>query len=149
MTKTNGYYNKKLQWLSLNVFSANFKSGDFIIIIITLFKVGVQTQLITNKNQLTKITKCPYNVKRKVIHKVTYPESISNMLLILDILTDHIATSQRSERTQSRTRLTRNFIKVCYLLHIIHPQSIIAIFLIIFLNSDTGLLDITKLGNLF
>ena len=43
MAKTNGYYNKKLQWLSLNVFSANFKSGDFIIIIITLFKVGVQT----------------------------------------------------------------------------------------------------------
>ena len=28
MTKTNGYYNEKLQRLWLNVFSADFKSGD-------------------------------------------------------------------------------------------------------------------------
>ena len=65
-----------------------------IIIIIILFKVGVHTYLIANKNQLTKITKFSCNVKREVTHKVIHPESISNMLHIFDILTDHIATSQ-------------------------------------------------------
>ena len=39
--------------------------------------------------------------------------------------------------------------EVCYLLHVIHPQSIFPIFLIKFLNSDIDLLDLTKLGNLF
>ena len=45
--------------------------------------------------------------------------------------------------------LRENWLKVCYLLHIIHPQSMFPIFLITFLNSDTDLLDLTKLGNLF
>ena len=45
--------------------------------------------------------------------------------------------------------LRGNWLKVCYLLHIIHPQPIFPIFLITFLNSDIDLLDLTKLGNLF
>ena len=61
-----------------------------LFIIITLFKVGIQTQLIANKNQITKVTKCLYNVKREVIHT----ESISKMLQILGILADHIASRQ-------------------------------------------------------
>ena len=65
-----------------------------LFIIITLFKVDVQTQLNANKNQLTKFTKCSSNVKREVTHKVIHPESISKMLHIVGILTDHIATSQ-------------------------------------------------------
>ena len=62
--------------------------------IIALFKFGVQTQLTTNKNQLTKFTKCLSHVKKEVTHKVIHPESISKMLHIVGILTDHIATSQ-------------------------------------------------------
>ena len=42
-----------------------------------------------------------------------------------------------------------NWLKVCYLLYIMHSQSIFLIFLITFLNSDIDLLDLTKLGNLF
>ena len=42
-----------------------------------------------------------------------------------------------------------NMLKVGYLLHIIHPQSIFATFLITFVNSDTDLLDLTKLDSLF
>ena len=38
---------------------------------------------------------------------------------------------------------------MCYLLHIMHPQSIFPIFLITFLNSDIDLLDLTILGNPF
>ena len=44
--------------------------------------------------------------------------------------------------------LCGNWLKVCYLLHIIHPQSIFPIFLITFLNSDIDLL-VNMLGNLF
>ena len=51
-------------------------------------------QLIANKNQLTKITKCLYNVKREVAHSVIHYESISKMFQNFGILTDHIATSQ-------------------------------------------------------
>ena len=69
----------------------------FIIIafiIIALFKVGEQTLLNANKNQLMKFTKCSSNVKREVTHKLIHPESIFKMLQIAGILTDHIATSQ-------------------------------------------------------
>ena len=59
-----------------------------------IFKVVVPTQLMANKNQQQKITKYFYNVKREVTHKVIHPESLSKMLHILGILTDHIATSQ-------------------------------------------------------
>ena len=45
--------------------------------------------------------------------------------------------------------LRENWVKLRYLIHIIHPQSIFPIFLIIPLNSDIDLLDLTKLGNLF
>ena len=45
--------------------------------------------------------------------------------------------------------LRGNWLKVCYLLHIIHPQSIFPIFFITFLNSHIDLLDLTKLGSLF
>ena len=38
---------------------------------------------------------------------------------------------------------------VYYLVHIIDTQLIFPIFLIIFLNSDIEVLDLTKLGNLF
>ena len=73
-------------------------SDLFCLFIITLFKVVVQTLLIANKNQQTKITKYLYNVKEevpdKVIQKLTHPESISKMLHILGILTDYIETSQ-------------------------------------------------------
>ena len=50
---------------------------------------------------------------------------------------------------KEETELRGNLLKVCHLLHIIHPQSIIPIFLITFLNSAIDLLDLTKLGNLF
>ena len=49
---------------------------------------------LTNKNQLMKITKCLYTVKREVTHKVIHPESIFKMHHIIGILKDHIATSQ-------------------------------------------------------
>ena len=45
--------------------------------------------------------------------------------------------------------LRGNWFKVCYLLHIMHLQSIFPIFLITFLNSDIDLLVLTKLGNPF
>ena len=50
---------------------------------------------------------------------------------------------------KEQKELQANWLKVCYILHIIHPQSIFRIFMIKFLNSDTDLLDLTKLGNLF
>ena len=84
------------------------------------------------------------------------------MLHILAVLTDHIATSQLDTKksqvtgdyiilkiTKEGQELRGNWLKVCYLQHIIHPQSIFPIFLITFLNSDIDLLDLTKLGNLF
>ena len=43
--------------------------------------------------------------------------------------------------------LRGNLLKVCYLLCIIHPQSIFPIFFITFLNSDIDLKDLTKLGH--
>ena len=77
-------------------------------------------------------------------------------------ITDHIATSQLStiksqvadfyddpKEHKEKQDLRGNWLKVCYLLHIIQPQSIFPIFLIIFLNSDIGQLDLTKLVNLF
>ena len=76
----------------------------FYLFIITLFKVGVvgvQTYLIASKNQLTSITKYSYNVKKEVAdkgtQKVTNSESISKMLPILGILTDHIATETETK----------------------------------------------------
>ena len=82
------------------------------------------------------------------------------MLNTLGILTDHVATSQSSyrkepsdwclyESKEHKEEQDSNWLKTCYLLHIIHPQSILWIFLITFFNSDTDLLDLTKLGNLF
>ena len=58
--------------------------------IINLFKIGVQTYLIANNDQLTKITKYLYNVKKDVTH----PESVPKMHHTLAIPACHIATSQ-------------------------------------------------------
>ena len=93
---------------------------------------------------------------------VTHPQSIFMMLHILSILTDHIMNQSIHYNKESSDwclhhpkehkeewDLRENWLKVCYLLHIIHPQSIFSIFLITFLNSDIDLLDLTKLGNLF
>ena len=91
--------------------------------------------------------------------KVTHPESVSKILHILSILADHITTSQlttiKSQVTgvymiEKNTKRNEIYVEiVCYFLYIIHPQSIFSIFLIIFLNSDIDLLDLTKLVNLF
>ena len=40
--------------------------------------------------------------------------------------------------------LRENWLRLCYLLDIVHPQSVFPIFLIIHLNSDIDLLDLTK-----
>ena len=48
------------------------------------------------------------------------------------------------EEHKEGEELRANWLKVRYLLHIIHPQLIFPIFLIKFLNSDTDLLDLTK-----
>ena len=88
--------------------------------------------------------------KKRRTHKVIHPESISKMVHILGILTDHIATSQLDTieiQVTGDHMIRKN--KLRYLLHNIHPQSIFLIFLIIFLNSDINLLDLTKSGNLF
>ena len=89
-----------------------------------------------------------------------HPELVSMMLHILGILADHIANIQL-DTIKSQVAgdymisknieqgLCGNWLKVCYRLHIIHPQSIFPIFLITFLNSDIDLLDLTRLGNLF
>ena len=71
------------------------RNSIYYLFIIALFKVGVQTQLIANKNQLTEFTKCSPNVKREVTCKMIHPESISNVVHISSILTNHIATSQQ------------------------------------------------------
>ena len=89
--------------------------------------------------------------------KSAHPESVSEMLQTVGILTDHIATSQlatrksqvtsfyMSQKNTKKNDLRGNCLIVCYLLHIIHLQSIFLIFLIIFLNSDIDLLDLTKI----
>ena len=90
-----------------------------------------------------------------------HTESISKMYHILGILTCQIATSQldniKNQVTGDyiilkNTKKNKYYVEigsVCYLLHIIHPQPIFPIILITFLNSDIGLLDLTKSGNLF
>ena len=94
-----------------------------------------------------------------------HPESISKMFHIIGIFTDHISTSQLDtiksqvpgerhvpdpkERHKEEQELHGNWLKMCYLLHIMHPQSIFPIFLITFLNSDIDLLHLTILGNPF
>ena len=74
--------------------------------------------------------------------KVTHPESVSKILHIFSILTDHAATSQltttKSQVTgvymiKKNTKRNEIYVEiVCYLLYIIHPRSIFSIFLIIF-----------------
>ena len=84
------------------------------------------------------------------------------MLDIFSFFTDHLATSQLAtiksqltdvfmiqKNTKKEPDLRGNWLKVCYLLHIIHPKSILLIFLIIFLNLDNHLPSLTKLDNLF
>ena len=87
-----------------------------------------------------------------------HPESIYKMLYIAGILIDHIATSQfdaiKSQMSVDylllkNTKKNKSYVEIGYLLHVMRPQSIFPIFLIIFLNSDIDLLDITKLGKLF
>ena len=100
----------------------------------------------------------------KVTQKVTHSESISTFSDV-----PHSRHSYRSYSNQSigynkqpsgwclngpkehkeKLDLCENWLKVCYLLDIIHSQSILPIFLIIFLNSDIDLLDLIKLSNLF
>ena len=81
------------------------------------------------------------------------------MLHVLGIPTDHIATNQldtiKNQVTDDpkehieKRELRGNWLKVCCFLDIIHSHSIFPIFLITFLNSESDLLDLTKLGNLF
>ena len=92
---------------------------------------------------------------------MTHPQS--TLTLTRGIITGHIATSQLAidnkessdwglydpKEHKEEGDLRGNWLNVCYLLHIIHPQSIFPIFSIVFLNSDTDLVDLTKLGNLF
>ena len=91
-------------------------------------------------------------------HKLIYPEPISKMLLIFGILTDHIATSQIDwwlHGSNKNTKKNKNYLEIgskCatfYVSNIYVSQSIFPIFLITLLNSDIGLLHLTKLGNLF
>ena len=76
---------------------------DIIIIIIIIIIITV------NKNQLTKIARKKYsnNVKRDVTHKVIHPESISKLLHILGILTDHVATSQLDD---TKSQVTGDYV---------------------------------------
>ena len=62
-----------------------------------------------------------YNVKREVTHKVMHPESISKMLRILSMSTDHIATNQldtiKSQMTgdfmiRKNTKKNKNYMKI-------------------------------------
>ena len=77
-----------------------------------------------------------------MIHKVIHSKSISKILHILDFLTDHVATRQLDT--------VKKEVTVDVLPSIYHTlKSIFPIFLIIFLNSDIDMLNLTKLGNLF
>ena len=88
---------------------------------------------------------------------MTHPQSISKILHILRSRSNQpIGYKKESsdwclhdpkEHKEERD-FRGNWLKACYLLHIIHPQSIFPILLIIFINSDIDLLDLTKLGNL-
>ena len=81
------------------------------------------------------------------------------MLHILGILTDHIATSQLDDIKSQVTgdymilknaKKNKNYAEIgsnCTTFYISYAHS--QYFLITFLNSDTGLLGLTKLGNLF
>ena len=95
-------------------------------------------------------------------HKVIHPESTSMMLHIVGIIIDHISNLpigyckessgwwlHDPKEHKEEQELLENSLKVCYLLQIMHPQSIFPIFLITFLNSDIDRLDLTKLDNLF
>ena len=95
-------------------------------------------------------------------HKLIHPESISKIhtIHILGILKNSKQPSWHYNNSsdwwlhdpkehKEEHELRRNWPKLCYLLHIIHLQSIFQIFLITFLNSDIDLLDLTKLGTLF
>ena len=117
------------------------------LFIITIFTVDLQTQLIANKNQLTKDYKNMNNIKKRSCTKSDTP-----LVNIQDAL--HVWHSYRSHSNQSvgynnessdwclddpneqkeKQDLRGNWLKVCYLLHIIQPHSIISIFLVIFLN---------------
>ena len=66
----------------------------------------------------------------------------SQLPAILDFLTDHIATRQLDT---VKKEVTGDMLPSIY--HTL--KSIFPIFLIIFLNSDIDLLNLTKLGNLF
>ena len=81
-------------------------------------------------------------------HKVIYPESKFKMLHILGCYKEssHWCLHDPKEHKKEQ-ELRGNWMKVCYLLHIVHPKSIFLIFLITSLNSDIDLLDSTKLGN--
>ena len=79
-------------------------SDFFYLFIITLFKVcvvGAETYLIGSKNKVTRITKYLYNVKMEVTdkgtQKVTHSKSISKMLDILRILTDHTTSETETK----------------------------------------------------
>ena len=103
--------------------------------------------------------KCLSDVKIQVTHKVIHPESISSMLHIVGILTDHIAASQLDAiKSQvlgdypilKNTKNNKNYVEIgskCATFYISCTRSqYFQFFLITFLNSDIDLLDLTKLG---
>ena len=108
-----------------------------------------------------KFTKCLYNVKREVTHKVIHPPWVN----VQDV--PHSRYPNRSYRSlligsykessdwwihdpkehKEEQELRGNWLEVYYLLRIIHPHSLFSIFLVTFLSSDIDLLDLTKFGN--
>ena len=90
-------------------------------------------------------------------HEVIHPESISKMLHIAGILTDHIATSQLDTIMSQvpgdylilkNTKKNKNYVEIgskCATFYISCTRSqYFRFFLITFLNSDIDLLDLTK-----
>ena len=95
-------------------------------------------------------------------HKVIHPESISKMLHIVGILTNHIATSQLDTiKSQvpgdylilKNTKKNKNYVEIgskCATFYVSCTYSQYFRFCLIkFLNSDIDLLDLIKLGNPF
>ena len=101
-------------------FSGNWNVNlDFYIL--QLYLKLVYKPSLSLLKQLTKITKCFYHIKREVAHKVTHSVSISKMLHILGILTDHIAkfhlATIKSQVTDDymilkNTKKKKNYVKI-------------------------------------